>query len=537
MMTPYLTLEGVSLTLADGTPIFADLWEQFDQRPTGLIGRNGVGKTALARILAGELESSSGRCVRSGSVHYLAQQTSPLDGVSVAGLAGVHKILEALKRIEAGGSAPADFDLVDDRWDIRQQLLRELENHGLGHLDPDLPADSLSGGEAMRVALLGASLSEADFLILDEPTNHLDRSARDALATQLQRWPNGLLVVSHDRNLLETMTRIVELSPLGLHSYGGAYSFYLQCKCKERASAIDRLEQRKRERKRELQSLCQQRERLQRRRARGDRQGRESNQAKILLDRQKARSEMSAGKLQRQQAAIQERLAQRVRDAAQQVAADAPIALHAPSVTEAARRKVVQLEAAELPFVSSLTRHISLTLFEQQRVGVVGANGSGKSTLLKLLSGQLQPLSGRCDVRAECAWLDQQLTSLQPHQSTLEQMLALNRITGEAVLRMQLAQLGLDAQKLDAPSGSLSGGERLKAALACALYADPPPRLLVLDEPSNHLDLPSVQALEAMLCSYEGTLVVVSHDEVFLNNLHLTDRLSATARGWQRDPW
>ncbi|MFJ4291805.1 ATP-binding cassette domain-containing protein [Cupriavidus sp. NPDC089707] len=191
----------------------------------------------------------------------------------------------------------------------------------------------------------------------------------------------------------------------------------------------------------------------------------------------------------------------------------------------------------ELPFVPAATRHISLTLTGQQRVGVVGPNGSGKSTLLKVLARQLQPLAGKCRMSVEGIYLDQRLASLDPRRTVLEQMLAANGMAAEGDLRMRLAHLGLDNRKIAARSGSLSGGERLKAALACVLYADPPPHLLLLDEPSNHLDLPSVQALETMLRGYQGALMVVSHDDAFMTRLGLTERLVATEQGWRTEPW
>ncbi len=339
MTTPYLTLERVSYLLPDGSPLFSALDETFDKRPTGLVGRNGAGKTVLARILAGQLSPSSGRCLRSGNVFYLAQQVSPPAGATVASLAGVQAVLDALGRIEAGSSAPEDFEHVGDRWDIRQRLQHALARDGLGHLDVSTPASALSGGQAMRVALASAMLSDADFLILDEPSNHLDRRNRQALIEQLRHWPRGLLVVSHDRQLLDTMTRIVELSSLGLRSYGGNYDAYAASKAQERSNALERLEHRKLERRREEQAMQAQRERQERRQARGQRHGKEANQAKILLDRQKGRSEDSAGRLRQQHAAAHDRLAQAVRDAAQQVERDVDISLHALPVSPAAQRR------------------------------------------------------------------------------------------------------------------------------------------------------------------------------------------------------
>ncbi|NOV24222.1 ABC-F family ATP-binding cassette domain-containing protein [Cupriavidus necator] len=537
MTNPYLALEGVSYVLPDGRTLFSDISEQFDQRPTGLVGRNGAGKTVLARMLAGQVQPAAGRCTRAGSVYYLAQQISHPPGATVSDLAGVRAILAALERIEAGSSAPEDFDAVGERWDIRLRLQDELERNGLGHLDATTPASALSGGEAMRVTLAGALLSDADFLILDEPSNHLDRPNRQALAEQLQRWPRGLVVVSHDRPLLGAMARIVELSSLGLRSYGGNYTFYAQCKEQERQNAIQQLEQRRLEHRREAQSLREQRERLERRQARGNRHGQDANQAKILLGRQKERSEGSAGKLRQQHAAALAQSAERVREAAHRVEHDLAIVMHALPVALTSQKRVAELEAVALPFVRTATRHIRLTLTGQQRVGVVGPNGCGKSTLLKVLARRLQPLAGTCKMSVEGIYLDQQLASLDPRRTVLEQMLAANGTASEGDLRMRLAHLGLDQRKIGAPVGALSGGERLKAALACVLYADPSPQLLLLDEPSNHLDLPSVQALEAMLRGYQGALMVVSHDDAFMDGLGLTDRLVATGQGWRIEPW
>ncbi|MGE6493596.1 ABC-F family ATP-binding cassette domain-containing protein [Cupriavidus metallidurans] len=536
MTNPYIALEGVSFVLPDGRTLFSDLDEQFDQQPTGLVGRNGAGKTVLARILAGQLPPATGRCVRSGSVCYLAQQVTPAPEACVASLAGVQDALDALARIEAGSIATEDFNVLGDRWDIGQRLRQELERNGLGHLDAATPASALSGGEAMRVALIGAWLSEADFLILDEPSNHLDRAGRQALIEQLRRWPRGLIVVSHDRQLLASMARIAELSALGLRSYGGDYSFYASSKAHDRRNALDQLEQSKRERKRKEQAMREQTERQARRKARGDRHGQDGNQAKILLDRQKARSETSAGKLRQQQVAAREQLDERVREAARQVEIDAPIVFAATPVG-AGTQRLAELDAVALPFVPAATRDISLTLTRQQRVGVIGPNGCGKSTLLKVLAGQLQPLAGTFKVAAACVYLDQRLADLDPALTVLEHMHIANRIAPEADLRTRLAQLGLDARKIMAPSGALSGGERLKAALACVLYADPAPQLLLLDEPGNHLDLPSLESLESMLRGYQGALIVVSHDDGFMENLGLTDRLLATGQGWRLEPW
>ncbi|MCD7098925.1 ABC-F family ATP-binding cassette domain-containing protein [Stenotrophomonas sp. MMGLT7] len=537
MTHPSLSLEGVSHVLPDGRRLFPALDAQFDSTPTGLVGRNGVGKSVLARILAGELEPSCGRCRRPGRVHYLPQQVACAPGDSVATLAGVAGTLAALERIEAGSCDVADFERVGEDWDLAARLAAELQRQGLGGLDASTPAARLSGGEAMRVALAGAWLAQADFLILDEPSNHLDRAHRLRLIEQLGQWPRGLLVVSHDRELLQTMGRIVELSPAGLRDYGGGYAFYAQCRAQERQAAQQRLQQRRLERQRGERALQEQHERMQRRSARGNREARDANQAKILLDRQKDRSQASAGRLRQLQAAECEQLDANVREAVREAGQEQDIAVLAPLPADLHRRTAATLEGMRLPFGPAHAHALDLVVTTGQRVALTGGNGAGKSSLLRVLSGQLAPAAGICRTHVATACLDQRLDLLDPDRSVLEQMQAANPAAAQSLLRTRLALLGLDAARIGVASGLLSGGERLKAALACVLHARHPPELLLLDEPGNHLDLPSLQALEQMLAAYPGALLVASHDEVFLDRLGLQLRLHVDGDGWQLLPW
>ena len=527
-----VTLEGVSYQLPDGSPLFSDLNLHLDQRHTGLVGRNGVGKSVLARLIAGDIAPTAGRCLRTGKVYYLAQHITHAPGQTVADLAGVQPIINALERIEQGSTAPGDFDAVGEQWNIRQQLLDQLAHNNLEHLTPSTPTSRLSGGEAMRVALMGAFMSDAELLILDEPTNHLDREQRLALQAQLSHWPKALLVISHDRELLETMTRILELSALGLASYGGGYSFYAQAKAQQQSAAEQQLAHAKLERNRQEQRLREQAEQLERRQARGNKSASSRNQAKILLGRQKERSQNSSGKWQQHQQAAREALSVRVRQAASQVERQQAVFVYAPTTSQHSAAHIAELVEARLPYGFEPLRTLSLTLSRGQRVALLGPNGCGKSTVLKVLAGQVPILAGQADVRVTTAYLDQHLALLNLECTVLEQLQALNRQLSESELRTRLAQLGLGAEQVNRPCGQLSGGERLKAAMACVFYAEQPAQLLLLDEPANHLDLTSLLALENRLNQYTGTLVVTSHDQRFLDAIGITHRLIASANGW-----
>ncbi|MBK1712406.1 ATP-binding cassette domain-containing protein [Rubrivivax gelatinosus] len=531
MTQTLLTLDGVAFSLADGRPLFAGLSETFDRRRTGLVGRNGIGKTVLGRLLAGELAPSAGRVLRQGRVYRLAQQLAP-EGTTLAQLAGVHEALQALDRIEAGAGGEHDFEILAERWDLRARLQAELQRAGLPPLAPETPAARLSGGQAMRVALAGAWLADADFLILDEPSNHLDRAGRQALLAQLARWQGGLLVISHDRELLETMQAIVELSPLGLRRYGGGWSFHAEQQAQQRCDAADELARRQLERRRETAALQREHERQQQRQARGRRERADGSQPKLVLDARQERSEATTGRLQRRHDTRRAELEAQVRAAAARVVEDTAIVV--PPLPPAVLPNEVLVFDGELPFVAPPLARLSLVLQGATRLAVTGPNGCGKSTLLRVLAGRLAPAAGRCERRVACAWLDQRLADLEPSQPAIEWLRAACRQRPEAELHTRLAQLGLAAATLGSVCGALSGGERLKLALARALLADEPARLLLLDEPGNHLDLATLQALEAMLRGWRGALVVVSHDEAFLAALALHERLEATPQGWCR---
>lgn len=518
-----LHLDHLCLTLPDGRLLLDNLNHGFHAKATGIVGANGSGKSLLGQLLAGDRAPSNGYVRREGHVYVVSQQLEPERFPTVAALAGVEHILQALQRIAEGSLDDHDHTLAMDQWDCAARLRAELDLNGLGHLIADTPTHALSGGERQRIALLGAWLSKADWLILDEPSNHLDREQQQKLAQQIQRWPNGLVMISHDRALLELMDEIVELSPTGLAVYGGNYSHYVAARELEQQAFQATLQGERTQAKREQREMAVQMERQQRRNARGDRNARDGSQTKLITNAQKERSENSQGKLRLNQQLARDQQQQRIAEARARCAADIQRIMLPPETVVPNGKLVLQLNDLVLPF--GHVAPISFTLTGPLRMAITGANGSGKSTLLQVIAGRLAPRAGEVICTVEVGWLDQHAGLEHPDRTAVQWLHESNPELPEAEARTRLAQLGIDADRVLLQTAQLSGGERLKIALAALLHAHRPPQLLLLDEPDNHLDLPSKLALEQMLGQYQGALLVVSHDDAFIEALGVDQTL------------
>lgn len=533
--SPYFVLHQLTCQFADGETLFGPLDLAFDRQRCGLVGRNGVGKTQLLRLIAGRDRPGNGHVESHAALAYVAQQPEIAADTTLAQLLGYGEVFAALARLEQGQPLADDIDRLEGRWDLNDRLQNAFVAAGLPAFDPLRSASSLSGGERMRAALCGALLGEADFLLLDEPTNHLDSVGRAWLYQQLDQWRGGLLIASHDRQLLARMERIVELTPGALRSYGGNYDDYRRQRDTEQQAARADLEHAREERRRTRARQQKEHDMSQRRSAQTLRVVDTLNIASFERVAYKSAAKESLGTLRKQHQDQRDGLDAAVREAYQRVEEEQPVLLALPGSEVSANKQVLVLEQLQLPFVSAPP--LDLRIDGPMRVALTGPNGCGKSTLLKTVLGQLTALSGHCHCPLSTAYLDQTLSQLDPNLSVMEHLGLQDSPLAEGALRTRLAQLRLGADRIALPLGSLSGGERLKAALACALWRRQPAQLLLLDEPTNHLDLASSLAIETALADFPGAMLVVSHDEDFLQELRPTHRLNRQADGWRLQAW
>ncbi|CAH5840236.1 putative ABC transporter ATP-binding protein YheS [Enterobacter cloacae] len=531
--SPSFILHQVTCQFPTGDTLFGPLNLTLEPSLCALVGRNGSGKTRLLRLLAGLDEPATGHIERFGSHAWVAQQHVISSQTTLAELLGYDAIFTARKRIDSGDYQPDDLALLDGHWDIAERLSEAFINATLPPFEPDKPAIELSGGERIRALLCGAFTAGADFLLLDEPTNHLDRQGRAWFYDQLSRYQGGVLVASHDRELLEQVPRILELSASGLRSYGGNYADYQAQRDAEQQAARAALEHAATERKRTRARMQKEHDDSQRRSAKTLRTVDTLNIASFERVKYKGAAKERIGSWKKQHSEQNEALNAAVNKARERVEDDNPVMFTLPGSQIPEGKQVLVLEDLVLPHVP--VPPLNWRMDGPMRVALKGPNGCGKSTLLKTLLGEMAPRSGSCKVSVSCAYLDQHLSRFDLSQSVMTHLNLSHTPLEEGVLRTRLAQLQLGADKVMLPLATLSGGERLKAALACVLWRAEATQLLLLDEPTNHLDLASVQAIEAALAGFPGALLVVSHDEAFLSGLTLTHELVWEEAGWRCD--
>ncbi|MGF1777761.1 ABC-F family ATP-binding cassette domain-containing protein [Vibrio nomapromontoriensis] len=529
---PILATQQVSFQLDTGEWLFQNINLSLTDRFTGLVGRNGVGKSVLMSLLLGEMVPTEGHVIRHGQFAYYSQQPSTLlsSEVSVAELLGISKKREALNAINQGRCEQHYFDTLGEDWlceSVACEVLKSLR------IEPNLDAycHSLSGGQIARLQLYQCFQSDADVLLLDEPSNHLDEEGQQWLIEQCHQFCGQILVVTHDRNLLNQVDAIAQLTHLGLDYFKGNYESYLLQSTLKTSALNKKIAQLASEQKKcEHQAQLSQ-EKAQQRAAKGNRVRRSGSQPKILLDAMKdkaAQSQSSAVKQQRNQQAQNEDKLRSLK--AKRVNVESQ-ALYFSSGMSVKQSTLLSVESCALEYGCG-SEH-SFIVKQGDRYHLQGRNGSGKSTLLTAMHGVHHHFAGNIIRHVETVYLDQHFSLLNEQQSILDSLLMHSSGITESEARTLLAGIGFRRDTVHRKVGYLSGGEKMKLSMLIVTHVDDE-SVLLLDEPDNHLDIESKNLLANALNDYRGAFILVSHDSNFVSDARVNSVVAMEQSQWNK---
>ncbi|MET8065877.1 ABC-F family ATP-binding cassette domain-containing protein, partial [Micromonospora sp. NPDC005313] len=520
MSDSFVVCSNLTFSWPDDTPVFQNLSFTLGGGRTGLVAPNGAGKSTLLRLIAGEYRPAAGSVTVDGVLGYLPQSLPLTADLTVAEVLEIAPLIAALHAIEAGDADERHFTTIGADWDIEERTRAQLDRLGLGGLALDRPLGTLSGGQVVSLGLAAQLLKQPDVLLLDEPTNNLDLDARHRLHDVLEQWHGCLLLVSHDRALLDRMDRIAELDRGELRLHGGNFTSYEAAVRAAQEVAEKNVRSAEQELKREKRELQEARERAARRAGNAARNLKNAGLPRIVAGGMKRDAQVAAGKANEMHSGRVDDARARLDEAERALRNERTITVELPATTVPAGRTLLTVEGVRVrhgdrPLFAA--DGVDLTIRGPERIALLGANGAGKSTLLRLIDGDLEPEDGRI-TRAEgrIAYLSQRLDLLDLDRTVAENLAAFAPQAPDAQRMNLLARFLFRGPRAHLPVGVLSGGERLRATLACVLGAEPAPQLLLLDEPTNNLDLVSVGQLESALHAYRGALLVVSHDARFL---------------------
>ncbi|MFF5897379.1 ABC-F family ATP-binding cassette domain-containing protein [Streptomyces argenteolus] len=525
----HITCSSLSFAWPDGSELFRSFQLSVGPGRTGLIGRNGCGKSTLLRLIAGELTPSSGRIRTVGDVGHLRQDLTLDTALRVDDVLGVAGKRAALAAVEAGDVREEHFAVIGDDWDVEERALALLDRLGLAGAGFDRTIGELSGGECVLLRLAALLFARPSVLLLDEPTNNLDLDARGRLYDAVDAWTGVMVVVSHDRELLERVDRIADLHDGDVTWFGGPLSAYEQALAVEQEAAGRMVRVAEADVRRQRRELTEAHVKLARRRRYGQKMWDTKREPKAVMGQRKQTAQESAGK---HRIMHTERLAQareRLDEAVGAVRDDEAIRIELPRTRVRPGLGVLLLRDLELAHGTRIRGEWDLR--GPERIALTGRNGAGKTTLLRTLAGALAPVSGEASVQVPVGFLPQRLDVLDDSLSLVANVARFAPGATDNAIRARLAHFLFKGAGADRPAGTLSGGERFRATLAALLLAEPAPRLLMLDEPTNSLDLSGVRRLTSALEAYEGALIVASHDMPFLRSLGITRRLVLDERG------
>ena len=561
-----ISIQQISYIHPDKEVLFSDLNFAISKgQKLGLVGNNGCGKSTLLQIIAGQLSPSSGVIVRPDDLYYIPQHFGQYDSLTIAQALRIERKQQALHAILSGDASNENFVVLDDDWNIEERSIATLDLWGLGQFTLSYPMNLLSGGEKTRVFLAGMDIHHPPVILMDEPTNHLDSSGRQRLYDWVEKCRSTLLVVSHDRTLLNLLPEICELEKHQINYYGGNYEFYKEQKTLMQEALQQRIEEKEKALRIAHKVARETAERRDKQNVRGEKNHIKKGVPRIVLNALQGKSEKSTSKLN----STHQEKAEKLRDERNQLRSSlSPTAtLKTDFNSSSLHTGKILVTAKEINFgyhPNSINSHIQMNNeanladtgnhpspdsndiqdnsdFKQQlwqtpisfqlksgdRLRIEGANGSGKTTLLKLITGQFQPQEGNLTrMEFTYVYLNQEYSIIDNRNSILEQAYAFNnRNLPEHEIKTILNRYLFPASEWDKSCRKLSGGEKMRLAFCCLMISNNTPDMFILDEPTNNLDIQSIEIITATIKNYTGTVIVISHDDYFIQEIGIEQRI------------
>lgn len=561
-----ISIQQISYIHPDKEVLFSDLNFAISKgQKLGLVGNNGCGKSTLLQIIAGQLSPSSGVIVRPDELYYIPQHFGQYDSLTIAQALRIERKQQALHAILSGDASNENFVVLDDDWNIEERSIAALDLWGLGQFTLSDPMNLLSGGEKTRVFLAGMDIHRPPVILMDEPTNHLDSSGRQRLYDWVEKCRSTLLIVSHDRTLLNLLPEICELEKHQINYYGGNYEFYKEQKTLMQEALQQRIEEKEKALRIAHKVARETAERRDKQNVRGEKNHIKKGVPRIVLNALQGKSEKSTSKLN----STHQEKAEKLRDERNQLRSSlSPTAtLKTDFNSSSLHTGKILVTAKEINFgyhPNSINSHIQMNNeanladtgnhpspdsndiqdnsdFKQQlwqtpisfqlksgdRLRIEGANGSGKTTLLKLITGQFQPQEGNLTrMEFTYVYLNQEYSIIDNRNSILEQAYAFNnRNLPEHEIKTILNRYLFPASEWDKSCRKLSGGEKMRLAFCCLMISNNTPDMFILDEPTNNLDIQSIEIITATIKNYTGTVIVISHDDYFIQEIGIEQRI------------
>ena len=533
-----ISIQQISYIHPDKEVLFSDLNFAISKgQKLGLVGNNGCGKSTLLQIIAGQLSPSSGVIVRPDDLYYIPQHFGQYDSLTIAQALQIERKQQALHAILAGDVSNENFTILNDDWNIEERSIAALDLWGLGQFTLSYPMNLLSGGEKTRVFLAGMDIHHPSVILMDEPTNHLDSSGRQRLYDWVEKYRSTLLVVSHDRTLLNLLPEICELEKHQINYYGGNYEFYKEQKTLMQEALQQRIEEKEKALGIARKVARETAERRDKQNVHGEKSNIKKGVPRIVLNALQGKSEKSTSKL----TGVHQEKAEKLTNERNQLrgSLSPTAALKTDFNSSSLHTGKILVTAKEINFSyhsnsinndiqeNSISKQqlwqapVSFQLKSGDRLRIEGANGSGKTTLLKLITGQLQPQEGtltRTDF--SYVYLNQEYSIIDDRNSILEQAYAFNsRNLPEHEIKIILNRYLFPASEWDKSCRKLSGGEKMRLAFCCLMISNNTPDMFILDEPTNNLDIQSIEIITATIKNYAGTVIAISHDNYFIQEI------------------